>query len=131
MEFQAASIQRFRRRKKSRCCAVIRCSKRSTRNLRAARRERQDPRRCPRGTTLFTKGDAGTCLFAVYNGVGADDRRVERKARAPCSIRSAPARFFGEIALLDGQPRTADAMAVHRLPVDDHRAGADFLPLLA
>jgi CRP/FNR family transcriptional regulator, cyclic AMP receptor protein len=68
------------------------------------------PRRIVSGTTLFVKGDPGTALFAVVNGTV--------KITVP-SIDGREATFnllhagdiFGEIALLDGQPRTADAVA--------------------
>jgi CRP/FNR family transcriptional regulator, cyclic AMP receptor protein len=68
------------------------------------------PRRIVSGTTLFVKGDPGTALFAVVSGTV--------KITVP-SIDGREATFnllhagdiFGEIALLDGQPRTADAVA--------------------
>jgi len=67
-------------------------------------------RRVASGTTLFVKGDPGTALFAVVSGTV--------KITVP-SIGGREATFnllhagdiFGEIALLDGQPRTADAIA--------------------
>jgi CRP/FNR family transcriptional regulator, cyclic AMP receptor protein len=67
-------------------------------------------RRVVGGTTLFVKGDPGTALFAVVSGI--------MKITVP-SIDGREATFnllhagdiFGEIALLDGQPRTADAIA--------------------
>src|SRR5207302_11486347 len=63
------------------------------------------------GTTLFAKGDPGTALFAVGTGTV--------KITVP-SIDGREAMFnllhageiFGEIALLDGRPRTADAVAM-------------------
>ena len=68
-------------------------------------------RRVPNGTTIFSKGDPGTALFAVGAGTV--------KIMVP-SIDGREAMFnllhageiFGEIALLDGQPRTADAVAM-------------------
>jgi CRP-like cAMP-binding protein len=68
------------------------------------------PRRIASGATLFVKGDPGTALFAVVSGTV--------KITVP-SIDGREATFnllhagdlFGEIALLDGQPRTADAIA--------------------
>jgi CRP/FNR family transcriptional regulator, cyclic AMP receptor protein len=67
-------------------------------------------RRIVSGTTLFVKGDPGTALFAVVSGTV--------KITVP-SIDGREATFnllhagdiFGEIALLDGKPRTADAIA--------------------
>src|SRR5262249_62216939 len=64
-----------------------------------------------RGTSLFAKGDPGSSLFAICRGTV--------KVSAP-SVDGHDAVFnvfgkgdiFGEIALLDGRPRTADAIAV-------------------
>lgn len=68
-------------------------------------------RRLAAGTTLFVKGDPGTALFAIANGTV--------KISVP-SIAGREATFnvlhrgeiFGEIALLDGQMRSADAVAL-------------------
>jgi CRP/FNR family transcriptional regulator, cyclic AMP receptor protein len=68
------------------------------------------PRRIASGTTLFVKGDPGTALFAVVSGTvkitvpSIDGREVTFNLLHAGDI-------FGEIALLDGQPRTADAIA--------------------
>lgn len=81
-----------------------------------------------RGTSLFAKGDPGSSLFAIGRGTV--------KVSAP-SVDGHDAVFnvfgkgdiFGEIALLDGRPRTADAIAVAdcELFIIERR---DFLPLL-
>ena len=63
-----------------------------------------------RGATLFSKGDPGNSLCAVISGT------VKMSISSPDG-RSAifnligPGEVFGEIAVLDGQPRTADATA--------------------
>jgi CRP-like cAMP-binding protein len=68
-------------------------------------------RRIPRGTTLFVKGDPGTGLIGVLQGsvkislASADGRDIVLNIIQPGEI-------FGEIALLDGHPRTADATAM-------------------
>lgn len=68
-------------------------------------------RRVPGGTTVFVKGDPGTALFAVRSGTvkiavpSVDGREAMFNLLHPGEI-------FGEIALLDGQPRTADAIAM-------------------
>jgi CRP-like cAMP-binding protein len=63
-----------------------------------------------RGATIFSKGDPGNCLFAVISGTvkisisSADGRNAILNLMGPGEI-------FGEIAVLDGQARTADATA--------------------
>jgi CRP-like cAMP-binding protein len=65
----------------------------------------------PAGATLFSKGDPGTALFAIRAGTvkitvpSVDGREAMFNLLHPGEI-------FGEIALLDGQPRTADAVAM-------------------
>jgi CRP/FNR family cyclic AMP-dependent transcriptional regulator len=81
-----------------------------------------------RGTTIFAKEDPGAALFAVSAGTvkisvpSADGRDAVFRLLNEGDV-------FGEIALLDGRPRTADAIAVTdcELVVIDRR---DFLPLL-
>ncbi len=69
------------------------------------------PKSVKRGVTIFAKGDPGTSLFAICSGTV--------KISAPSVIgRDAifnlvgEGQIFGEIALLDGQARTADATAL-------------------
>jgi CRP/FNR family cyclic AMP-dependent transcriptional regulator len=79
-------------------------------------------------TPIFARGDPGTCLFAVCSGT------VKISAPSP-SGRGAifnlvsEGSVFGEIALLDGLPRSADALAITdcELIVIDRR---DFVPLI-
>jgi CRP-like cAMP-binding protein len=80
------------------------------------------------GTKIFSKGEPGQSMFAVCSGTV--------KIRVP-STEGKDAVFnfieqggiFGEIALLDGHPRTADAIAATKcqLIMINRR---DFLPLL-
>ena len=86
------------------------------------------PRWIASGTMLFAKGDPGAELFAVVRGtvkitVPSTDGR---EAFITLLHRG---EIFGEIALLDGQPRTADAVAMTDcdLMVIDRR---DFLALV-
>ena len=64
-----------------------------------------------RGMTIFNKGDAGHSLFAVCSGTvrigvpSADGRDAVFNLVREGEV-------FGEIALLDGRPRTADATAM-------------------
>lgn len=85
-------------------------------------------RQVARGATIFMKGDAGASLFAVCSGtVEVLVPSAEGKNAVMNLIHEGE--IFGEIALLDGQPRTADALAATdcTLMVLERR---DFLPLL-
>ncbi len=80
-----------------------------------------------RGKTIFRKGEPGRGMMMIVSG------RV--KITSPAGGNEAflavagPGEVFGEIALLDGGPRTADAVALEdtELLVLDRR---DFLPLV-
>ncbi|MBV9537424.1 MAG: Crp/Fnr family transcriptional regulator [Acidisphaera sp.] len=67
-------------------------------------------RRYPRGTAIFSKGDPGTSMLAVLagrvrvNSVSPDGREVTINSIGPGEV-------VGEIALLDGRPRSAGATA--------------------
>jgi CRP/FNR family transcriptional regulator, cyclic AMP receptor protein len=83
---------------------------------------------CAKGEVLFCKGDPGRGLLAVMRGtvkisvLSEDGREIVLNLMRDGDI-------FGEIALLDGQPRSADATALTEceLLTVDRR---DFLPLL-
>lgn len=85
-------------------------------------------RHCPRGSTIFQKGDDGSSLMAVVSGrvrvssISAEGKEVTLNVISPGEI-------FGEIALLDGKPRSADATATEdtQLLVVERR---HFLPFL-
>jgi len=68
-------------------------------------------RRLDAGETLFLKGDPGDALYAVRRGQiriatgSASGRRLTFNLLGPGDV-------FGEVALLDGRSRTADAVAV-------------------
>src|SRR6516165_4103953 len=81
-----------------------------------------------RGTNIFAKGDPGTSLCAIGAGtVRISVPSVEGKDAVFNVL--GKGEIFGEIALLDGHPRTADATAVTdcELFVIERR---DFLPLM-
>jgi CRP/FNR family transcriptional regulator, cyclic AMP receptor protein len=85
-------------------------------------------RRLARGETLFQKGDPGDRLFGVLSG------RVKVHTTSPDGKDVTlnlfkEGQFFGEIALLDELPRTADAMAMApcELMVIHRR---DFIPVV-
>jgi len=67
-------------------------------------------KRLDAGETLFLKGDPGDALYAVRRGQiriatsGPSGRRLTLNLLGPGDV-------FGEVALLDGRPRTADAVA--------------------
>jgi CRP/FNR family cyclic AMP-dependent transcriptional regulator len=68
-------------------------------------------RRYPRGAVLFLEGDPGTCLYLVERGqvkmvlTSPDGREFLVAVRGPGEC-------FGEMSLLDGEPRSADAMVI-------------------
>jgi CRP/FNR family transcriptional regulator, cyclic AMP receptor protein len=85
-------------------------------------------RRFRRGQTIFQRGDNGSSLMAVLRGrvrissISGDGKEVTLNVISPGEI-------FGEIALLDGEPRSADASAIEEttLLVVERR---HFLPFL-
>jgi CRP-like cAMP-binding protein len=81
-----------------------------------------------RGGTIFAKGDPGTALMAMLWGSVKISVPSSSGHEAVLNIIN-PGQVFGEIALLDGQPRTADAVAMVdcELMVIDRR---DFIPFL-
>jgi CRP-like cAMP-binding protein len=81
-----------------------------------------------RGTNIYAKGDPGTSLCAIGEGtVNISVSTVDGKDAMFNVLGKGD--IFGEIALLDGNPRTADATAVTdcELFVIERR---DFLPLM-
>jgi CRP-like cAMP-binding protein len=85
-------------------------------------------RRLPRGSTIFEKDDPGTGMMGILSGSvkisvpSVDGRDIVLNIMHEGDI-------FGEIALLDGHPRTADATAMTdcELMVIERR---DFIPFL-
>ena len=85
-------------------------------------------RQVSRGATIFAKGDPGSGLMGVLSGaVKVSVASAEGKDIVLNMFREGD--VFGEIALLDGQPRTADATAMTpcELIVIERR---DFVPFL-
>src|SRR5215467_5790820 len=85
-------------------------------------------RRVSRGTTIFKKGDPGNSLFAIAAGTVKIDVPSVGGRDAVFNVVQ-EGEILGEIALLDGQPRTADATAMSDcvLIVIDRR---DFVPFV-
>jgi len=82
----------------------------------------------PRGTTICAKGDPGSSLFAVCRGAVKITTSSVDGHDAMLNL-IGKGEIVGEIALLDGGPRSADAVAITdcELFVIERR---DFLPLL-
>jgi CRP/FNR family transcriptional regulator, cyclic AMP receptor protein len=81
-----------------------------------------------RGASIFSKGDPGNSLIAVINGtVKISVSSVDGRSAILNLIGAGET--FGEIAVLDGQPRTTDATANSNCEIFliDRR---DFLPFL-
>lgn len=85
-------------------------------------------RKVKKGTLLFRKGDVGTNLYAVCAGAVRVSSPSDQGKDAVFNL-IVPGEIFGEIAFLDGGPRTADAVIIEsgELMVIERR---DFLPLL-
>lgn len=82
----------------------------------------------PRATSIFAKGDPGSSLFAICRGTVKISVPSVDGHNAVFNL-ICTGDIFGEIALLDGGPRTADAVAITdcKLFVIERR---DFLPLI-
>ena len=80
------------------------------------------------GAIIFERGDPGDCLFAVLAGSVRISNRSSDGKDAVFNLIN-PGDVFGEIALLDGRERTADAQALTdcALMRIDRR---DFIPIL-
>jgi CRP-like cAMP-binding protein len=68
-------------------------------------------RQCARGEVVFLEGDPGDSLYVIEEG------RVKIALSSPQGkevvlTMLGPRDFFGDLALLDGEPRSADAIAV-------------------
>ncbi len=77
-----------------------------------------DPRTFSSGETIFQEGDAADCLYVVHNG----ESDITLGKRLLKTLR--PGEIFGEMALIDGAPRSATAVArtdVTPLPVNEQK----------
>jgi CRP/FNR family cyclic AMP-dependent transcriptional regulator len=85
-------------------------------------------RKVKKGVLLFRKGDLGTNLYAVCAGAVRVSSPSDHGRDAVFNL-IVPGEIFGEIAFLDGGPRTADAVMIEsgEIMVIERR---DFLPVL-
>lgn len=77
-------------------------------------------RRLTGGSHLFRQGDRGACLFVVLEGEIRISREIAGAGEEALAILGR-GEFFGEMSLIDGQPRSADARC--------HRGSARVLEL--
>ncbi len=63
------------------------------------------------GETVFHQGDAGTALYIIEKGEVKIVRGSPEGKEVVLSAPFGPGDFFGELALFDGEPRSADAIA--------------------
>jgi CRP/FNR family cyclic AMP-dependent transcriptional regulator len=71
------------------------------------------------GTVLFTEGDAGKHMYVIQSGRVQLTRRVRGREAHLASL--PPGEFFGEMAIINNQPRTATATVIeeaHLLVLD-------------
>jgi CRP-like cAMP-binding protein len=69
------------------------------------------PVHCARGQTIFLEGDLGTGLYIVESGRVKITLISEQSGKEIVLALVGPADFFGDLALLDGEPRSASAEA--------------------
>ncbi len=72
------------------------------------------PRDYPARAVIMRRGEPGDCMYFIASG------EVEVRLR-PGTVRLGPGEFFGEIALLTGEPRNATIVAVAALHLADPR----------
>lgn len=85
--------------------------------------------RHPRGATIFQKGDPGSSMMAVIRG-RVKICSVSNEGRELLLNIIDTGGIFGEVAILDGRPRTADAVALEETDLLVLERG-QFLPFLA
>jgi CRP-like cAMP-binding protein len=68
------------------------------------------PVRFRRGETVFLKGDPGTCMYVIADGA-VRISTVSAEGRTAMLNLIGQSQIFGEIAVLDGLPRTTDVIA--------------------
>ena len=77
-----------------------------------------DTQNYPAGEVIFRQGDTGELMYAVQKGT-VEIRLGERVIQT-----HGPGDIFGEMAIIDNQPRSATAVAAtdcRLVPIDEHR----------
>ncbi len=67
-------------------------------------------REVPRGEYVFCEGDTGDCFYIILEGRVRISRRIPGMGEEALTILNAGA-YFGEMALVEDLPRSADAVA--------------------
>lgn len=65
----------------------------------------------PKGVALFHEGDTEDCLYILTQGVVSIKLRIKNTERVRRLGTYGPGVMFGEMALLEGKPRSADTIA--------------------
>ena len=80
------------------------------------------------GDLIFSQGDLGTDMFIIQDGEVDIIKHIQGESHLLSHLEKGD--FFGEMALMENSPRTADALAVqppHNGIRDDEAAAADVL----
>ena len=91
-------------------------------------------RACGKDEVIFREGDAGDGLYILVQGSVRISRRISGGEEALAVLE--PRAFFGEMALIDDSPRSADAIAVEAaklffVSLEDMRALVETSPRTA
>jgi len=70
-----------------------------------------EPRRCPAGTVIFSQGEPGTEMFIVRSGLVTSVAQ-DKDGDARRVYEFGPGRFFGEMSIIENEPRSATCQAV-------------------
>ena len=84
---------------------------RCTRRERATIARHMETAKLGSGTTLIEEGEEGDALFLILDGGASIRKRGEEVATV------GPGAYFGELALLDGEPRSATVVATEDVTV--------------
>jgi CRP-like cAMP-binding protein len=79
----------------------------------------------PAGAVLFEEGDPGSRMYVIQSGRVRIEKRIAGHAIAMATL--GPGEFFGEMALLEGRPRSASAVVdepARILELDEEAFGA-------